>query len=264
VPTAATPLSLTWAEMERGAYHNARLVFTMSRNISRSLVGEYGCSAQKVKCVYAGSNVGAEMSGNIDNGRFSDKNILFVGVDWERKGGPVLLEAFRRLRRTHPDARLTVVGCSPQISEAGVNIVGRVPLAEVSEYYRAASVFCLPTLNEPFGLVFLEAAAFGLPVVATRIGAIPEIVIHGKTGYIVEPQNVPELAARLDDLLRDPLRAEQFGARGRKWVSHRYCWEETGHRLFTHIKRTTRVLMGEKSRAPAPSVQPYNPMVAPA
>jgi glycosyltransferase involved in cell wall biosynthesis len=263
VPQAATPLSLTWAEMEKGAYHNARLVFTMSRNISRSLISEYGCPAQRVKCVYAGSNVSAGMSGHIDNSRFRAKNILFVGVEWERKGGPVLLEAFRMLRRTHPDARLTVVGCAPQISEAGVNIVGRVPLAEVAEYYRAASVFCLPTLNEPFGLVFLEAAAFGLPVIATRIGAIPEIVINGKTGYIVEPQNAPELAARLDDLLRDPLRAEQFGAHGRRWVRRRYSWEETGHRLFEHIKRTTRLLAREKPRAPAPSVQSYNPLVAP-
>jgi glycosyltransferase involved in cell wall biosynthesis len=262
VPEAATPLSLTWAEMEKGAYRNARLVFTMSRNISRSLISEYGCSAQRVKCVYAGSNVSAGMSGNIDNSRFSAKNILFVGVEWERKGGPVLLEAFRILRRTHPDARLTVVGCSPQISEAGVHIVGRIPLAEVPEYYRAASVFCLPTLNEPFGLVFLEAAAFGLPVVATRIGAIPEIVMNGKTGYIVEPQNVPELAARLNDLLRDPLRAEQFGTHGREWVSRRYSWEETGHRLFAHIKRTTRHLAREKSRAPAPSVQPSKHPVA--
>jgi glycosyltransferase involved in cell wall biosynthesis len=256
VPEAATPLSLTWAAMEKGAYQNARMVFTMSRNISRSLISEYGCSPQKVKCVYAGSNVSAEVSVNIENSRFSAKNILFVGVEWERKGGPVLLEAFRLLRRAHPEARLTIVGCSPQISEPGVHIEGRVPLADVPRYYRSASVFCLPTLNEPFGLVFLEAASFGLPVVATRIGAIPEIVMDGKSGYLVEPQNAPELAARLGELLRDPRRAEQFGACGRDWVSRRYAWEETGHRLFSHIKRATRGSVRDKAQAAAPSAQP--------
>jgi glycosyltransferase involved in cell wall biosynthesis len=256
VPEAATPLSLTWAEMEKGAYQNARMVFTMSRNISRSLISEYGCSPQRVKCIYAGSNVSAEISGNIDNSRFSAKNILFVGVDWERKGGPVLLEAFRLLRRTHPEARLTIVGCSPQISEPGVHIEGHVPLNEVPKYYRSASVFCLPTLNEPFGLVFLEAASFGLPVVATRIGAIPEIVVDGKSGYLVEPQNAGELAARLGDLLRDPRRAEQFGTYGREWVSRRYSWEETGNRLFAHIKRATRGSMRDKSQSAVPSAQP--------
>jgi glycosyltransferase involved in cell wall biosynthesis len=262
-PEAATPLSLTWAEMERGAYQNARMVFTMSRNISRSLISEYGCSPQRVKCVYAGSNVSAEMSGNIDSSRFSAKNILFVGVEWERKGGPVLLEAFRLLRQTHPEARLTIVGCSPQISEPGVHIEGRVPLAEVPKYYRSASVFCLPTLNEPFGLVFLEAASFGLPVVATRIGAIPEIVMDGKSGYLVEPQNAVELAARLSELLRDPRRAEQFGSYGRQWVSHRYSWQETGHRLFSHIKRATRRVMRDKSPAVTPSAaQPATHLAA--
>jgi glycosyltransferase involved in cell wall biosynthesis len=255
VPEAATPLSLTWAEMEKRAYQNARMVFTMSRNISRSLISEYGCSPQRVKCVYAGSNVGAEVSANIDNSRFGAKNILFVGVDWERKGGPVLLEAFRLLRRAHPEARLTIVGCSPQISEPGVHIEGRVPLADVPGYYRSASVFCLPTLNEPFGLVFLEAASFGLPVVATRIGAIPEIVADGKSGYLVEPQNAAELAARLGDLLRDPRRAEQFGAYGREWVSRRYSWEEAGQRLFAHIKRATRGSMRDKSQSAAPAAQ---------
>jgi glycosyltransferase involved in cell wall biosynthesis len=256
VPEAATPLSLTWAAMEKGAYQNARMVFTMSRNISRSLISEYGCSPQRVKCVYAGSNVSAEVSANIDNSRFSAKNILFVGVEWERKGGPVLLEAFRLLRRAHPEARLTIVGCSPQISEPGVHIEGRVPLAEVARYYRSASVFCLPTLNEPFGLVFLEAASFGLPVVATRIGAIPEIVMDGKSGYLVEPQNAAELATRLGDLLRDPRRAEQFGASGREWVSRRYSWEETGQRLFSHIKRATRGSVRDKAQAAAASAQP--------
>ncbi|MFL6604769.1 MAG: glycosyltransferase family 4 protein [Steroidobacteraceae bacterium] len=255
VPEAATPLSMTWAAMEKGAYRNARMVFTMSRNISRSLISEYGCSPQKVKCIYAGSNVSTEMSGSIDTSRFSAKNILFVGVDWERKGGPVLLEAFRTLRRTHPEARLTIVGCSPEISEPGVHIEGRVPLSEVAKYYRSASVFCLPTLNEPFGLVYLEAAAFGLPVVATRLGAIPEIVIDGKTGYLVEPQNAAELAARLDDLLRDPRRAEQFGAHGREWVSHRYSWEETGHRLFAHIKRAIRRSARDKSQVSVSAAQ---------
>jgi glycosyltransferase involved in cell wall biosynthesis len=253
LPEAATPLSLIWAELERGAYQNARMVFTMSRNISRSLVSEYGCSPQRVKCVYAGGNVTAEMSGNIDNSRFSAKNILFVGVEWERKGGPVLLEAFRLLRREHPQARLTIVGCSPQISEPGVHIEGRVPLTEVPRYYRSASVFCLPTLNEPFGLVFLEAASFGLPVVATRIGAIPEIVTDGKSGYIVKPQNAAELAARLGELLRHPRRAEQFGAYGREWVSRRYSWDEAGHRLSSHIKRAIRRSVRDKSQAAAPA-----------
>jgi glycosyltransferase involved in cell wall biosynthesis len=245
-PDASTPLSHGWARLEGVAYQNARLVFTMSRNISRSLVRDYGCVPQKVKCVHAGSNVGPVAIDDIDNGRFSSKNILFVGVDWERKGGPTLLAAFRAVRQAHPDARLTIVGCSPPISEPGVHVEGRVPLGEVAKYYRAASVFCLPTLNEPFGLVFLEAFSYGLPVVATRLGAIPEIVADGKSGYLVAPRDPTELAQRLSALLGDPARCAKFGAHGNQWVSHRYTWEDTGHKIASYIKRdAARALLAQ-------------------
>jgi glycosyltransferase involved in cell wall biosynthesis len=238
--TAATPLSRGWAEFERSAYHNAAMTFTMSANIARSVVEDYGCAPERVACVFAGSNVSAAGGENIDRSRFAARHILFVGVDWERKGGPVLLEAFRRLRDTFPDLRLTIVGCSPDIQERGVNIVGTVPLEEVASHYRSASVFCLPTLNEPFGLVFLEAFSHGLPVVATRIGAIPEIVAEDESGYLVRPQDGAQLAQALKLLLSDPARCERFGARGRDSLAHRYSWEETGMKLATHIERTIR------------------------
>ncbi len=239
LPEAAGPLSRSWAKLERSIYHNARMIFTMSANVARSVIDEYGCPAQKVECVYAGSNVSTELSGDIDGSRYRAKHVLFVGVDWERKGGPVLLEAFRILRRSHPDARLTIVGCSPPVTEPGVHVAGRVPLREVPRFYRAASVFCLPTLNEPFGLVFLEAGAYGLPVVATPIGAIPEIVLEGETGCLVPPQNPRELASRLASLIVDPERCERMGARAREWIGQRYSWERTGERIATLIESST-------------------------
>jgi glycosyltransferase involved in cell wall biosynthesis len=249
VPDASTPLSRSWANLEGMAYQKARLVFTMSRNISRSLVRDYGCLPQKVKCVRAGSNVGPVAVADIDARRFSAKNILFVGVDWERKGGPTLLAAFRAVRQAHPDARLTIVGCSPPISEPGVHVEGRVPLDEVPSYYRTASVFCLPTLNEPFGLVFLEAFSYGLPVVATKLGAIPEIVSDGRSGYLVAPQNPAELAGRLSALLSDPSRCAKFGSHGSHWVRQRFTWEETGHKIASYIKRDAARALHTRSEA---------------
>jgi glycosyltransferase involved in cell wall biosynthesis len=246
--TTAVPLARRWAELERSSYHNANMVFTMSANVAHSVVEDYGCAPERVACVFAGSNVSPAVAENVDASRFADRHILFVGVDWERKGGPVLLDAFRALRRTLPDARLTIVGCSPDIQEQGVHIVGRVPLEEVARYYRSASVFCLPTLNEPFGLVFLEAFAYGLPVVATGIGAIPEIVTEGESGYLVSPYNSAELAHALQLLLTDPARCERFGAFGRKSLGHRYSWEEAGMKLAAHIERTAPLTPSTSSR----------------
>jgi glycosyltransferase involved in cell wall biosynthesis len=251
--TAATPLSREWVQLEKSAYHNASMVFTMSANISQSLVQEYACSAQRVACVYAGSNVNAAACETIDSDRFHAKKILFVGVDWERKGGPILLEAFRSLQLAHPDATLTIVGCAPQIHQSGVLVVGRVALTEVAKYYRTASIFCLPTLNEPFGLVFLEAFSYGLPIVATRIGAIGEIVRDGESGYLVSPQNVGELADRLKRLLDDPVRCARFGSHGREWVGSRYSWEATGRRIASHIERAAKLTPRRASAATRPA-----------
>ena len=238
--TAATPLSASWIKLEAQAYRNAHMVFTMSQNIARSLVEQYGCPPGRIACVCAGSNVTAAAVGELHAGRFNAKNILFVGVDWERKGGPVLLEAFRAVRRRHPEATLTIVGCSPSISHPGVQVVGRVPLEVVAEHYRRASVFCLPTLNEPFGFVFLEAFTYGLPVVATRLGAIPEIVSEGESGYLVTPHSAEQLVQRLNQLLDDPERCARFGAHGQAWVARRYTWDETGRRMASFIQRAVR------------------------
>ncbi len=260
--TAATPLSRDWAELERSAYHNASMVFTMSANISQSLVQVYGCSAESVECVYAGSNVSATARETGDDGRFRGKNILFVGVDWERKGGPVLLEAFRSLKHRHPDATLTVVGCTPSIHQHGVRVIGRVPLSEVASYYRTASIFCLPTLNEPFGLVFLEAFSYGLPIIATRIGAIAEIVQHGESGYLVAPKNAVELADRLNSLLDDPALCARLGSHGRDWVGGRYSWDATGARIASHIERVANVAANPAGDA-VTSVSPEKPAACP-
>jgi glycosyltransferase involved in cell wall biosynthesis len=226
-----------WIALEKSIYQNARLNFTMSSHVSRSLVDQYGCLPTRIECVYAGSNVAPPEAGDSRLDRFAQKNILFVGIDWERKGGPVLLEAFREVRRSHPTASLTIVGCSPKIATPGCRVIGRIQSAEVSKFYQTASVFCLPTTVEPFGIVFLEAFAHGLPIVATNIGAIPDFVEQGRSGYMVDCNNAAQLANRLNELLADPARCAEFGTRGQALVGDRYTWAATTERLAFHIKR---------------------------
>jgi glycosyltransferase involved in cell wall biosynthesis len=233
-----TPMaSAEWVSLERSMYQNARLNFTMSAHVSRSLVEHYGCIPTRIECVYAGANVARAGIDNMGTARFAQKNILFVGIDWDRKGGPALLEAFREVRRCHPTATLTIVGCAPNVSMPGCQVVGRVQFAEVAKFYQTASIFCLPTTVEPFGIVFLEAFSHGLPIVATNIGAIPDFVEHGRSGYLVDCNDPAQLANRLNQLLSDPARCAAFGARGQRLVHDRYTWKATAARLAAHINR---------------------------
>lgn len=224
-----------WIECEKQIYRNAAKVFTMSSNITASVIKDYGCDPQKVNCVYCGANVNAGMDEQFDPARYSSKNILFTGVEWERKGGPELAEAFREVLRVHPDARLTVVGCSPKLDLPNCTTTGRIPLDEVKRYFMEATVFCLPTRIEPFGVVFLEAMAHQLPVVATRIGAIPDFIREEKNGYLVTSGDPKALAEKLILLLNDPARCAAFGEEGHRLFWEKYTWQATGKRIHEEI-----------------------------
>ncbi len=227
----------SWLECERDVYHHATLNFTMSENIAGSIVKDYGCDVTKVVNVYGGANIVVAQDEVFDDRRYAKENIVFVGVEWERKGGAVLVEAFKILLTKFPNAHLNIIGCTPKINVPNCTAIGKVPLVKVSEYLKQASVFCLPTRLEPFGIVFLEAMAHKLPVVATRIGAIPELIIDGKNGYLVEPDNPHQLAAKLIKSIESPERCKAFGEYGHQRLWDTYTWEKTGVRIKEQIAR---------------------------
>ncbi len=148
-----------------------------------------------------GVNVDIEnISASIE--RYKNKIILFVGIDWERKGGPDLFEAFKEIVKKHPDAKLVIIGASPKIKNANCQVLGKIPLEKVPGYYKNAAVFCMPTKREPFGLVYLEAMLYKLPVVATNIGAIPDFIQNDKNGYLVEPGDVQGIISAINIIIR--------------------------------------------------------------
>lgn len=225
-----------WLPLERTIYRNASLVFSRSSNISRSLIEDYEVPEEKVSCIYAGPNVERPRQ-EYGEPRYDSKRIVFVGFDWQRKGGPTLISAFERVRETHPDATLTIIGAKPTIEVPNCEVVGPLPLAKVGDYYRNSAVFCLPTLAEPFGIVLTEALSYSLPVVATNVGAIPDIVTDGRNGYLVEPGDVEGLANKLSELLSDPDKCRQFGRAGYRLSMDRYDWGQVGIRLRESIQR---------------------------
>jgi glycosyltransferase involved in cell wall biosynthesis len=237
--------SSAWLKCEKDVYHHATINFTMSDNIANSIVQDYGCAPQTVINVRGGANIDIDRDRVFDDRRYASQNIVFVGVEWERKGGPTLIEAFKIVLDKFPNAHLHILGCTPSVNLPNCHVHGKVPLAKVSEYYQQSAVFCLPTRLEPFGIVFLEAMAHKLPVVATKIGAIPEFIHEGKNGYLVEPDCPQQLAAKLIELLDSPARCQAFGTYGHQLLWDTYTWEKTGARIGQNIAefidRSTRL-----------------------
>lgn len=213
--------SRSWIECEREIYAAASTVFVRSTHVARSLAEDYSVDPATVVLAYAGPNA------DVADGRLADpaasQGVVFVGVDWERKGGPELVEAFVAARRDHAAATLTVVGCEPAAVE-GMRVLGRVPLAEVSAALSEAGVFCLPTRVEPFGVAVVEAMRHGLPVVGTAVGAVPDLVEDGVNGALVPPGDTEALADALRRLLADPDLRRTAGERSREIAADRYTW----------------------------------------
>jgi glycosyltransferase involved in cell wall biosynthesis len=224
-----------WIDMETTIYQRAEKTFTWSTNISKVLTQDYKIDPSQV--AWAGVGVNAKIDNiQMDNDDYSNKNILFVGMDWVRKGGPELLEAFKKVLEVHPDAKLTIVGASPETDIPNVNAVGRVPVEQVNSYFEQASVFCLPTKREPFGVVFVEAMHHRLPIVATDIGALPDMVEVGQNGYLVECVDVDMLAKYLSDLIGDPAKCKAFGEHGYQVAAEKYTWDKVADRIAAEIK----------------------------
>lgn len=225
LPGVPSPLrtATAWLERERATYHGAHRILVMSEFARASLISDYGVSDSKVRVVYGGPI----LPSLTDPGERKDDGhtVLLIGRNFREKGGPVLLNAMKRVRQLVPDAHLQVVGVNGP-SDKDVTYVGWVPTAEISHYYERSTVLALPTLREAFGLVFLEAMAHGLPCVGTNIEAIPEIIVDGETGFLVPPGNDEALAERLVQLLKNPELRRRMGNAGRARQERQFTWKK--------------------------------------
>jgi glycosyltransferase involved in cell wall biosynthesis len=155
--------------------------------------------------------------------------VLAVARMYPRKRLGDLLEAAARLRTRIPTVEVRIVGEGPERArlrarharlglDGTVVFLGEISRRALAVEYACADCFCLPSVQEGFGLVFAEAMAAGLPIVACRTAAIPEVVVNGQTGVLVNPGNPEELAMALESLLLDESRRAALGAGGQRRV----------------------------------------------
>ncbi|MGW4721315.1 glycosyltransferase family 4 protein [Streptomyces sp. NPDC004291] len=166
-----------------------------------------------------------------------------------RKGQDTLIRALPDILRRVPDAVLLIVGGGPYekdlhrlAAETGVagsvRFTGAVPWAELPAHYGAGDVFAMPCRTrrggldvEGLGIVYLEASATGLPVVAGDSGGAPDAVLDGETGWVVRGDSPEETADRVTTLLLDPELRARMGERGRAWVEEKWRWDLLAERL---------------------------------
>ena len=212
----------------------------------------YGADPARVDVVAPGVDaalfsVGSRPGARAALGLGAESILLFVGRIQPLKGLDVAVETLAELRRSKRDARLVVVGgASGTAGEAElrriersarangladrITLVAPQPHHLLSTYYRAADVCLVPSRSESFGLVALEAAACGVPVVAADVGGLRTLVDHGRTGLRIGGRDAAKYAAAVCSLLDDPALAQSMGHVGAE-MARRYSWTATAGRL---------------------------------
>lgn len=233
---------LLWllSRLERINARRAPLVITTSDYCRRSIQHHYGVPAERIRLVPEGIDLAAWPP---PPPRGAGQTILCVARQYPRKHIADLIRAFAQVRQHLPAAELVIIGDGPEHNNlralaAELNLGSTCRLLgavaddnEVKAWYYRADLFCLPSVQEGFGIVFLEAMAAGLPVVATTAAAIPEVVPHGEAGLLAPPGDVPALAAALTTLLADPALRQRYGAFGREYVA-RFDWMRVAERFL--------------------------------
>lgn len=183
----------------------------------------------KLKIVHCGVDPARYGRADVPRG----KRLIFVGRLAAVKGLPVLVEAFARVQARHSDAQLSIVGDGPERKPAearvaGLGLSGAVTFHgyqssdEVAGLLAHSDVMVLPSFAEGVPVVLMEAMASGLPVVASRVAGVQELVEDGVSGYTVPPGDIDSLVARLDALLSDPDLCARMGAAGRVQVAAQF------------------------------------------
>jgi len=224
-------ISQRWLRRERTFLARAEKVCVMGPTTVPFLVDQYGLSPERVEVV--GTGPSAHPIEPVLSNRA--RRLLFIGTQWELKGGPDLLEAFARVRGDFDDLQLRLVGSGPTgPPPPGVVALGRVPRERMPELLEWAHIVVMPTYVEALGNALLEAMLSGIPCVGTDIGNQPEVI--GDAGEMVTPGKPEQLAAALKRIISDYPRYKELALRRRSHLRETFDWDHVANALLAALR----------------------------
>lgn len=210
-------------------------IFTMGRWMRDWLINNAGVSAEKVHHAGGGSNI--KVLDFIPD-RHRNK-LLFIGVDFERKGGYAVVEAFKIAKQRKPDLELYIIGPRQNpISKSidGIHYEGQKRFDELVEYYKMCDLFVMPSYFEAYGLVFVEALCYGLPCIGRNCYEMPYLIEDGVTGALVPQEDDNNLLANKILELLDNNTVYTNVASRKDWYLKEYSWNTVASRIDAIIK----------------------------
>ncbi len=240
-----------WIALEQAAFLRAAHICTRSEFVRASVIADYGVPPDRVTAVGGGVNIDPlpALSNHPAN---PSPTALFIGKDFYRKGGDILLRAFALVRMQLPDARLIMLTDGPL--PAGLDLRGVEILsptwdrALIHSLYQRADCFILPSRLETWGDVLLEAMAFGLPCIGVSGEGMGEIIVDRQTGVLVPPEDTAALSGALVRLLSDADLRARLGQTARQRVESQFTWDRVVARISPILKIAIQSSVARKGR----------------
>ena len=232
------PLEALKRRVRAKVLRKAAAIVTWCHWAKQSLMEDYGIDGDRIHVIAPGADVEKFSFGRERrvNGRERPVRLLFVGGDFHRKGGNVLLQAYRAGLRDRVELHL--VTQEEVAPERGVHVYrGLAPNSpKLLSLYEEADIFVLPTLGDCFPVVLSEAMAAGLPIVTTNVGALPEAVEAGLNGFVVPAGDDVALVSALDVLARNPGLRVEMGLNGRRIAEERFDSRRNAQQVLDVLK----------------------------
>jgi glycosyltransferase involved in cell wall biosynthesis len=206
----------------------------MGSNCKNSLVNDYKISEGKIHVVGSGADFRHPYAGRKT---FGTKQILFQGSEFERKGGDLLLEAFKLTRMAIPNATLVVIGTDRIITHPGVTSLGYVSVREqVQKLFLSSDLVIAPARCDPFAAFVIEAMNYGVPAIVTKCSGISEVIDNGENGVVIGTLNPSDIAAEAIRLLSSPAELDRISNGGKRLVRERLNWDSIAARVSPFIQ----------------------------
>ncbi|RFC49183.1 MAG: Glycosyltransferase involved in cell wall bisynthesis [Verrucomicrobia bacterium] len=225
-----------WLDCEAVAYANASRIFTFSSLVKRSLVEDYGVAPEKVFVTGAAGQFAQPYEGPKEIG---GSRLLFNATNFERKGGDLVMEAFRKVRSVLPATELLVVG-GEEDSEPypGIQHLGFVSGPGAMErLFLSSDLLLAPARCEPYGQLLVEAANYGLPSIVSDRGGMKEIIEPDVNGVVLSELSSDCLAEAVISLLQDPVRLRRYSEAGRAKVRAQLNWLSIAEGMLKEMTR---------------------------
>lgn len=226
-------------EITRSFNKACKGIFTMSKWLADDLINITGIDKKKVHYIGGGCNIDITKINPVNK---NGMRFLFVGKDWDRKNGPLVVKAFQRLRQYYSNVELYIAGpiVSPLKStdnNEGIIFLGRKTYEELVEYYNLCDYFVMPSKFEAYGIVFAEALIFGLPCIGRNAFAMPEFITDGENGYLVEGNCVDELYQIMKKTLDNKEDLKNNVLSQHSLYVNRYSWNTVASKILDVMRK---------------------------